>query len=190
MRLSNLSGAALLAALTALSTLGCDSSDEDRAEGGAPPAEAAPVQAAEDAAAVAAARADLDALYKGDYRRAFVEKNAELFLRHIPDEFTSTQVDGSSANAAQLRQFFPLFIGSIERTLEHNVTIEQVKVRGDRIEAVVTLTTVLDVRSPAGVVYNDIAVGTYLDTFVRRDGELFELSGEQLRSSSTSGPRP
>ncbi|HEU4405463.1 MAG TPA: nuclear transport factor 2 family protein [Polyangiaceae bacterium] len=186
MRLSNLRGAALFAALLAAAPLGCTSDDD----GGAPPVEAAPIEAAEDADAVAAARDDLDALYKGDYRRAFVEKNPDFFLRHIPDDFTSTQVDGSRARAAELRQFFPQFMAAIERTLEHNVTIEQVKVRGDRIEAVVTLTTVLDLRSPAGVVYNEISVGTYLDTFVRRDGTLFEVSGEQLRSSVTGGPRP
>ncbi len=187
MRLSNLALAALSAALLSAAPLGCDADDDDVAPAplGAPPAEAV-----DDAAAVEAARADLDALYKGDYRRAFVEKTPELFLRHIADEFSSTQIDGSGASAADLRQFMPRYIGSIDRALEHNVTIEQIKLRGDRIEAIVTLTTSLDLRSPAGAVYNEISVSTYRDTFVRRNGDLYEVSGEQLRSAVTGGPRP
>jgi hypothetical protein len=161
----------LFAAVLATTTVACDSTD--------------------DADAVAAARADLDALYKGDYRNAFVEKNPELFLRHIHDDFTSTQVDGSTANAEQLRQFIPIVIGSIERVLDHNVTIESVYVTDERIEAVVTLTTVMDRRSQAGVVYNEIAVSTYLDTFERSaDDTLMEIRGEQLRSAITGAPVP
>jgi len=41
--------------------------------------------ASDDSTSVEAARADLDALYKGDYRNAFEQKNPDLFLRHISD---------------------------------------------------------------------------------------------------------
>ena len=82
--------------LLAAGAIGCDSTD------------------AADADAVGVARADLDALYKGDYKSAFVDKKPELFLQHIHDDFTAIQIDGSTANAEQLRQFFPAMIGSIE----------------------------------------------------------------------------
>ncbi len=52
------------------------------------------------------AREILDGIYKGDYREAFATKNPELFLKHIPDDFTSVQVDGQTFNAEALRQFF------------------------------------------------------------------------------------
>ena len=146
----------------------------------------------DDGGDVAAARADLDALYKGDYRSAFVDKNPELFLQHIHDDFTGIQIDGSTANAEQMRQFFPMIIGSIEHVVDHNVTIEHVVVtEDDEIEAVVTLTTVMHRRSPAGVVYSEISVGTFLDTFVRDDnGTLMETRGEQLRSAVTGAALP
>jgi hypothetical protein len=177
---------AAIAALTASLGLVAGCGDDDP-----PGGTASADETAVDGPAAERARADLDALYKGDYRRAFVEKNPELFLRHIPDEFTSMQVDGSTADAALLRQFFPGVIASIERTLEHNVTIEQVVVSGEQIRAVVTLTTVTDRRSAAGVVYQEVASGTYVDTFERApDGTLLEVRGEQLRQSTTAGPRP
>jgi hypothetical protein len=201
---------ASLALATAATVAGCGDDDDGQAinaTGGTAGAAGAPgapgvagrpgaagtpgVAVAVDGPAVDRARADLNALYKGDYRRAFVEKNPDLFLRHIPDNFTSEQVDGSKADAALLRQFFPGVIASIERTLEHNVTLEQVVVVGEQIRAVVTLTTVTDRRSPAGALYHEVASGTYVDTFERSaDGTLLEVRGEQLRQSTTAGPRP
>jgi hypothetical protein len=169
---------AIFAALTAVAVAGCATDSDDQA-------------ASDDSTSVEAARADLDALYKGDYRNAFEQKNPDLFLRHISDDFTSTLVDGTTGNAEVLRQFFPLFIQSIDRVIEHNVTIEDVQIKGDRIEAVVTLTTVMDRRSPANVVYTEISVGTFLDKFVRdEDGGLMEVAGDQLRVSVTGAPRP
>jgi hypothetical protein len=169
---------AVLATLTAVAVMGCGTDSDDPAAG-------------DDPAAVEAARADLDALYKGDYRNAFEQKNPDLFLRHISDDFTSTMVDGTSASAEMLRQFFPLLIQSIDRVIDHNVTIEDVQIKDDQIEAVVTLTTVMDRRSPANVVYTEISIGTYLDRFVRdEDGVLKEVAGDQLRVSVTGAPRP
>jgi hypothetical protein len=145
-----------------------------------------------DTADVATARADLDALYKGDYRSAFVDKDPNLFLRHIHDDFTGIQLDGTQLNAEQLRQFFPVMVGSIERVLDHNVTIESLEVDdAGQIDAVVTLTTVMHRRSQAGVVYAEISAGTYRDTFVRGvDGTLMETRGEQLRSAVTGTSIP
>lgn len=169
---------AVFVTLTAVAAVGCDTDSDDQA-------------ASDDSTSVEAARADLDALYKGDYRDAFVQKNPDLFLRHISDDFNSTLVDGTSASAEGLRQFFPLLIQSIDRVIDHNVTIEDVQIKDDRIEAVVTLTTVMDRRSPANVVYTEISVGTYLDQFVRdEDGVLKEVAGDQLRVSVTGAPRP
>jgi hypothetical protein len=164
---------ALVTILLAAGT-GCDTTDDTDEDG------------------VAEARADLDALYKGDYRSAFVEKQPELFLRHIHDDFTAIQIDGSTATAEQMRQFFPALIGSIEQVIDHNVTIENVEVDDDgQIDAVVTLTTVMHRRSQAGVVYAEISVGTYRDTFVREDdGTLMETRGAQLRSVVTGAAIP
>lgn len=167
----------MLSTLVAITLVGC--TDDDNAGAGGDPA------------AVEAARADLDALYKGDYRDAFEQKNPDLFLRHISDDFTSTQIDGAVADAELLRQFFPLLIQSIDRVIDHNVTIEDVQLEDDRIAAVVTLTTVMDRRSPSNVVYTEISVGTYRDQFVRDvDGELKEVAGDQLRVTVTGAPRP
>ena len=169
---------AVFATLAAVAVVGCDTDSDDPA-------------ASDDSTSVEAARADLDALYKGDYRNAFEQKNPDLFLRHISDDFTSTLIDGTSASAEGLRQFFPLLIQSIDRVIDHNVTIEDVQIKDDRIEAVVTLTTVMDRRSPANVVYTEISVGTYLDKFVRDEvGVLKEVAGDQLRVSVTGAPRP
>ena len=169
----------MLTTLVTVTLVGCTDDTDDNAG------------ASGDPAAVEAARADLDALYKGDYRNAFEQKNPDLFLRHIADDFTSTQIDGMVANAELLRQFFPLFIQSIDRVIDHNVTIEDVQIKDDQIEAVVTLTTVMDRRSPANVVYTEISVATYLDKFVRdEDGVLMEVAGDQLRLSVTGAPRP
>jgi hypothetical protein len=152
-----------------------------------PPAEA---QSASDPAA--AARADLDTLYKGDYRRAFVEKNPELFGRHLSPDLRYSSYDGSSASADELKGIVAGRIASIERVLEHNVTIEHVEVADDgRITAVVTLTTVLDVRSSAGKPYQEVSVGTYRDAFVKRpDGTLLEVQAELMRSHTLVANRP
>jgi hypothetical protein len=169
---------AIFVTLAALAVMGCGLDDDDRTPG-------------DDAAALEAARADLDALYKGDYRNAFEQKNPDLFLRHLADDFTSTLVDGTTASAEALRQFFPLLIQSIERVIDHNVTIEDVQIKDGQIEAVVTLTTVMDRRSPANVVYTEISVATFLDKFVRDErGVLKEVAGDQLRVSVTGAPRP
>jgi len=178
MQLIHSTTTAVFAALTAVAVVGCNSDSDDQA-------------ASDDSTSVEAARADLDALYKGDYRNAFEQKNPDLFLRHISDDFTATLVDGTIGSAEVLRQFFPLLIQSIDRVIDHNVTIEDVQIKDDRIEAVVTLTTIMDRRSPANVVYTEISVGTFLDKFVRdKDGVLKEVAGDQLRVSVTGAPRP
>lgn len=137
-------------------------------------------------------RTDLDQLYKGDYRRAFVEKNPELFGQHIAPELQYSAYDGSSATGEQLKQIVAGRIALIDRVLDHNVTIENVEVdETGRIVAVVTLTTVLDIRSSANVVYREISVGTYRDTFVKtEEGSLLEVAAHLLRSHVTTSRIP
>jgi hypothetical protein len=156
-----------------------------------PPA-ALPAAAQSEPAEVAAARADLDALYKGDYRRAFVEKNADLFGRHIAPELRYSSYDGTSASADELKAIVAGRIASIERVADHSVSLEHVEVGADgRITAVVTLTTVMDLRSPAGRVYAETSVGTYRDAFIKQaDGSLLEVSAELMRSHTARAPRP
>jgi hypothetical protein len=141
---------------------------------------------------VAAARADLDALYKGDYRRAFFEKNPDLFGRHVAPELTYSSYDGSTADAEGLKAAVASRIATIERASEHNVSIEHVELGADgRITAVVTLTTVLDLRSAAGKVYQEVSVGTYRDAFVKQpDGTLLEVRAELMRSHTLAANRP
>jgi hypothetical protein len=140
---------------------------------------------------VAAARADLDALYKGDYRAAFVSKNPELFTRHISPDLVYSSYDGSTGSADDLKGFVSARIASIDNVLDHDVTIEHVQVDTGRITAVVTLTTVLDLRSPTGTVYREISVGTYRDAFVKdADGSLLEVSAQLMRSHTTIAPKP
>ncbi|HEU4405462.1 MAG TPA: hypothetical protein VFS43_09250 [Polyangiaceae bacterium] len=155
-----------------------------------PAASPAAAQSAPDAAQ--AARADLDALYKGDYRRAFVEKNADLFGRHIAPDLRYSSYDGSTADAEGLKAFVAGRIATIERVVEHSVSLEHVTVdEAGRITAVVTLTTVLDLRSPAGTIYTETGVSTYRDAFVKQaDGSLLEVSAELLRSHTARAPRP
>jgi hypothetical protein len=141
--------------------------------------------------AEAAARADLNALYKGDYRAAFVSKNPELFARHISPELQFVSYDGSSGGAEDLKGFVAARIESIERVLDHRVTIEHVQVDAGLITAVVTLTTVLDLRSPTGTVYRETSIGTYRDQFTKQpDGSLLEVRAELMRSHTNIAPTP
>lgn len=136
------------------------------------------------------ARAALDAIYKGDYRAAFVDKRPELFLKHIPDDFQSTSVEGNRFDAAALRQFFPTQFRNMVRTVEHNVTIEDIDVlQGGTVSAVVTLHTLIEFRGANGN-YLVNTVGTYRDDWQNRGGTWFEVRGDQLRSSVTTAPRP
>jgi hypothetical protein len=139
-----------------------------------------------------AARADLDALYKGDYRAAFVEKKAELFLKHIADEFSSTSVEGFVFDAKAIREFFPQMIGNILKVIEHNVTIEDVKVLPNgNVSAIVTLYTVIEFRKAQGQgSYLVTTVGTYRDIFRKKEGVLFEVSGDQLRNQTITALKP
>lgn len=137
------------------------------------------------------ARAALGGIYKGDYRAAFVEKRPELFLRHIPDDFQSTSVEGNRFDAAALRQFFPQQFTNMVRTIEHNVTIEDVDVLADgTVSAVVTLHTLIEFRGAGGQNYLVNTVGTYRDDWQSRGGTWFEVRGDQLRNQVTTAPRP
>ncbi|BDP43631.1 hypothetical protein DAETH_36000 (plasmid) [Deinococcus aetherius] len=138
----------------------------------------------------AQARQVLDQLYKGDYRDAFVQKRPELFLRHIPDDFQSVQVDGQTFDAAALRQFFPTQFPNMVRTIEHNVTIEDVDVLpGGTVSAIVTLHTLIEFRGRGGN-YLVNTVGTYRDDWQNRGGRWVEVRGHQLRNQTTTAPRP
>jgi hypothetical protein len=138
-----------------------------------------------------AARAVLDGIYKGDFRSAFVDKRPELFLRYIPDDFVSTMVDGSQLDAAAIRQAFPQQFTTMVRTIEHNVTIEDVDVASSRsISGVVTLTTLIEHRRSRGGTYLVTTVGTFRDDFVLRDGQWLLRRATQLRGQTITSPRP
>jgi len=137
-----------------------------------------------------AARRELDALYKGDYRRAFLEKRPELFLKHIAPNFHSTTVDGTEYDAKALRQAFPRQFVHMVKVHEHDVTIEDVDVASEgAITAVVTLTTLIEYKSTNGGNYFVTTIGTYRDHFIRSaQGGLQEVGGDQLRSQIITWP--
>lgn len=137
-----------------------------------------------------AARHELDALYKGDYRRAFLEKRPELFLKHIAPNFHSIAVDGTEYDAKALRQFFPRQFTNMVRVHEHDVTIEDVDItREGAITAVVTLTTLIEYKSANSRTYFVTSIGTYRDHFIRSpEGILLEVGGDQLRSQTITWP--
>lgn len=137
-----------------------------------------------------AARQELDDLYKGDYRRAFLERRPELFLKHIAPSFHSIAVDGTEYDAQAIRQFFPRQFTNIFRVHEHNVAIENIDVgRDGAIIAVVTLTTLIEYKNASGRKYFSISIGTYHDHFIRPSkGVLLEVGGDQLRSETITWP--
>jgi hypothetical protein len=122
---------------------------------------------------------------------AFETKNPDLFLKYIPDDFTSTLVDGQTFDAEALRQVFPTRFTTRVRLLEHNVTIEDVDILEERtISAVVTLYTLEEFSKPDGGTYFVTAIGTYRDDWQERDGQWYEIRGTQLRNQTITAPRP
>jgi hypothetical protein len=137
-----------------------------------------------------ALRAQIDAIYKGDYRAAFVDKKPELFLKYIPDDFQSESIEGQKFNAAGLRQFFPTQFPNMVRTIEHNVSIEDVDVLGpNKLSAIVTLNTLVEYKGATSN-YLVNTIGTYRDVWEKRGAQWFEISGDQLRNQVTSFRRP
>jgi hypothetical protein len=137
------------------------------------------------------AREIIDGIYKGDFREAFETKNPDLFLKYIPDDFTSTVIDGQTFDAAALRQIFPTRFTNQVRLIEHNVTIEDIDVLPDNtISAVVTLYTLEEFSKPDGSTYFITALGTYRDDWQERDGQWYEIRGTQLRNQMITAPRP
>jgi SnoaL-like domain len=137
------------------------------------------------------ARDIIDGIYKGDFREAFETKNPDLFLKYIPDDFTSTLVDGQTFDAAALRQFFPTRFTNQVRLIEHNVTIEDVDLLEDgTISAIVTLYTLEEFSKPDGSTYFVTAIGTYRDDWQERDGQWYEIRGTQLRNQTITAPKP
>jgi hypothetical protein len=135
-------------------------------------------------------KTEIDAIYKGDYRAAFVDKKPELFLKYIPDDFASESIEGQKFNAAGLRQFFPTQFPNMVRTIEHNVSFEDVDVvSATKLSAVVTLNTLIEYKGAAGN-YLVNTIGTYRDVWEKRDGKWFEIEGNQLRNQTTSYRRP
>jgi ketosteroid isomerase-like protein len=138
------------------------------------------------------ARREIDAIYKGDYRRAFRERKPELFLKHIPDDFTSVSVEGNEFDATALRRFFSQRFANQVRLLEHNVTIEDIDVLQDgSISAIVTLYTLEEFKRAKGSgAYLVTTIGTYRDVWQRRSGTWYEVRGDQLRNQTITAPRP
>ena len=141
--------------------------------------------------ALLTASAQTAPLGEAQARAAFVEKRPELFLKHIPDDFQSVSVEGNRFDATALRQFFPTQFVNMVRTIEHNVTIEDVDVLADGIvSAIVTLNTLIEFRGQNGKNYLVNTTGTYRDDWQNRGGTWFEVRGDQLRNSVTTAPRP
>jgi hypothetical protein len=132
------------------------------------------------------ARAVIDGIY------TFASKNPDLFLKYIPDDFSSRQVDGQIFNAEALRQFFPTRFTNQVRLVEHNVTIEDVDILPDGIiSAIVTLTTLEEFTTADGNgTYFVTTIGTYRDDWQERDGQWYEIRGTQLRNQTITSPRP
>jgi hypothetical protein len=190
--------AAVIAALALLASLTVTAAAAEAPATGqaSPPAAGAPIKPTAPIKPIKLsdedARAVLDGIYKGDFRSAFVDKRPDLFLRHIPDDFVSTMVDGSRLDAVAIRQEFPRQFTTMVRTIEHNVTIEDVDVTGNRsISGVVTLTTLIEHQRSAGSgTYFVITVGTFRDDFVLRDGVWLLQRATQLRGQTITSPRP
>ena len=140
----------------------------------------------------AQARETVDSIYKGDYRNAFMEKKPELFLKHIPDDFKSVSVEGNTFDAKMLRQFFPQRFTNQVRTIEHNVTIEDIDVLSDgTISAIVTLYTLEENKKAGGDgTYFVTTIATYRDLWQKRGGNWYEIGGDQLRNQVITAPRP
>jgi hypothetical protein len=138
------------------------------------------------------ARAILDAIYKGDYRRAFAEKRPELFLQYLTDDFTLTQVDGTTVDLATMRENFSRLFAAMDRTIEHNVNIEDVDVLPNgNISAVVTLNTLIEFKKARGEgTYLVTNIGTYRDEFAKRNGQWRETQAVLIRDQTTLAPRP
>jgi len=175
-----------------------DSSESGRSNPSAPGVQLSPQRQSEAFAmrneddARESARRDLDALYKGDYRRAFVEKKPDLFLKHIAPNFHSTLIDGSQYDAKALRQFFPRQFVNMVQTHEHDVTIENLDAASNGgISAVVTLSTLIEYKGTQGRKYFVMSIATYHDSFIRSSsGVLLEINGDQLRSQTITWRKP
>ncbi|MBV9392349.1 MAG: hypothetical protein JOY96_10695, partial [Verrucomicrobia bacterium] len=137
------------------------------------------------------ALAALNGVYKGDYRAAFVEKNPDFFLRHIPDDFQSIAVDGSRFDAAALRAVFPQQFRTIVRTLEHHVTIDNLQVGVDgTVSTIVTLYTLIERHGVDERTYFVTTIGTYRDEWQKRGGMWFQVRGDQLHNQVITDSRP
>jgi hypothetical protein len=95
-------------------------------------------------------------------------------------------------DAKAIRQFFPTRFTNQIRTIEHNVTIEDVDVLPDgTISAIVTLYTLEEYKRASGDgAYLVTTVGTYRDTWQERGGIWYEIGGDQLRNQTITAPRP
>ena len=78
------------------------------------------------------------------------------------------------------------------RTIEHNVTIEDVDILPDgTISAVVTLYTLIEYQGKGGGNYLVTTIGTYRDEWQKRDGMLgTRVRGNQLRNQTITAPQP
>jgi hypothetical protein len=135
-------------------------------------------------------RSEIDAVYKGDYRNAFVQKKPELFLNHLGDEFINETVEGQTLDAATLKKIFPALFVNMVKTIEHNVSIEEIDVVSpSKANALVTQYTLIEYRGPQGN-YLVTTLGTFRDTWEKRGGKLIETSGKQLRNQTITFARP
>ena len=138
----------------------------------------------------ASLKAEIDAIYKGDFRAAFVEKKPELFLKYLADEYVSETIEGQKLDAATLGKFFSATFPNLVRTIEHNVSFEDVKVLSPtKLRVVVTLNTLLEFKGGAGN-YLTNTIATYRDTWEKRNGKWLEVSADLLRNQTTSFRRP
>jgi hypothetical protein len=144
----------------------------------------------QDAALVAQAKAELDALYKGDYNKAWVNKQPELLGKHFSPQHIVSNIDGTTTTGAEVVELVRGAQQNLDRVPSHTVSIEDVTTEGNRIYAVVTNNLVLEYKSPAGqkwILHNQ---GTFRDGFEKTASGLVEVSAQHLGQLVVTYPLP
>jgi SnoaL-like domain len=134
----------------------------------------------QDKALVADARAQVDALYKGDYNRAWVNKDPSLLGKHFAPTHVVTNIDGTTNTGVEIVEFVRGAQRGLDRVVNHTVSIDDVTVSGNRIYAVVTNNLVLQYTSPTGQRWVMQNSGTFRDGFERTSDGLKEISAQHL----------
>jgi hypothetical protein len=141
-------------------------------------------------AMVAAAKAEIDALYKGDYNKAWVNKAPEMLGRNFAPSHVVTNIDGTTNTGAEVVEFVRGAQRGLDRVASHTVSIEDVTVSGNRIYAVVTNNLVLEYTSASGRKWIMQNSGTFRDGFERTPNGLREISAQHMAQIVVTYPMP